>query len=139
MQEADWLRISRAGRDVLRQNAILCCKHFEHLPRHSSPMSKKLLTTPTILASSTLVLWNALEAHNHDANNIFTRAGLDPTRFKDQEARFTARSITRLHEVTIETTGDPCFMLKLGGLLAPQSPPRPGLRLVGEPKPAGCV
>jgi AraC-like DNA-binding protein len=82
-------------------------------------MSKNLLTTPTILASSTLVLWNALEAHNHDASDIFTRAGLDPSRFKDPEARFTARSITRLHEVAIETTGDPCFMLKLGGFWHP--------------------
>lgn len=72
-----------------------------------------------MLASSTLVLWNALEAYGHDAPEIFARAGLDPNVFKDQEARFTAGSITRLHELTVESTGDPCFMLKLADFWHP--------------------
>jgi AraC-like DNA-binding protein len=76
-------------------------------------MPNHLLTTPTILASSTLVLWNALQAHGYDANDIFIRAGLDQATLKDQDARFSAKSITRLHELTIEITGDSCFMLRL--------------------------
>jgi len=76
-------------------------------------MPNHLLTTPTILAASTLVLWDALQAHGYDAEDIFIKAGLDPATLKDQDARFAARSITRLHELAIEITGDTCFMLKL--------------------------
>ena len=82
-------------------------------------MPHHLLTTPTMLASSTLVLWNALEAHDFDARDIFIRAGLDPTKLKDQDARYKAGPITRLHELAIEITGDPCFMLKLASFWHP--------------------
>lgn len=82
-------------------------------------MSRHLLTTPTILASSTLVLWNALEANGYDAEAIFVAAGLDPAKLKDEDARYTAHAVTRLHEQTIYVTGDPCFMLKLAGFWHP--------------------
>lgn len=82
-------------------------------------MPNHLLTTPTMLASSTLVLWNALDAYDYDAKGVFVRAGLDPGKLKDQDARYTADSITRLHELTIEVTGDPCFMLKLANFWHP--------------------
>ena len=59
-------------------------------------MPRHLLSTPTILASSTLVLWKALQAHGYDANDIFIRAGLDPATLKDQDARFAAKSVTPL-------------------------------------------
>ncbi len=82
-------------------------------------MPDHLLTTPTLLASSALVLWNALEAADYDAEGIFLHAGLDTAKLKDQDARYSARSITRLHEVVIEVTGDPCFMLKLADFWHP--------------------
>ena len=82
-------------------------------------MPHHLFTTPSMLASSTLVLWNALEAHDYDARDIFIRAGLDPAKLKDQDARYKADSITRLHELVIEVTGDPCFMLKLANFWHP--------------------
>ena len=82
-------------------------------------MSRHFLTTPTILASSTLVMWNALKAFNHDAESVFVEAGLDPAKLKDQEARYNADAITRLHERIITVTGDPCFMLKLAGFWHP--------------------
>lgn len=76
-------------------------------------MPHNLLTSASMLASSTLVAWNALVAHGHDAEAVFLQAGLDPSKFKDEDARFPADSITQLHETIIATTGDPCFMLKL--------------------------
>jgi len=59
-------------------------------------MPRHLLSTPTILASSTLVLWKALQAHGYDANDIFIKAGLDPATLKDEEACFAAKSVTPL-------------------------------------------
>lgn len=82
-------------------------------------MAKTSLTTPTILATSALVLWNALEANGYDGDEVFLHAGLDPARLKDEGARYTARSITRLHRMTIEMTDDPCFMLKLADFWHP--------------------
>lgn len=82
-------------------------------------MSNHLPTTPTILASSTLVLWDALQACSYDARAVFIEAGLDPGKLKDQDARYTADAITRLHERTIDITGDPCFMLKLASFWHP--------------------
>ena len=82
-------------------------------------MPKHLLTTHTMLASSTLVLWSALEANDYDATGIFIQAGLDPAKLKDQDARYTAGPVTRLHELAIEITGDPCFMLKLANFWHP--------------------
>lgn len=82
-------------------------------------MSKHLLTTPTILASSMLVLWEALRASDYDANKIFIDAGLDPAKLKDQDARYTAEAVTRLYKRTIDVTGDPCFMLKLADFWHP--------------------
>ena len=68
-----------------------------------------------MLASSTLVAWNALRAHGHDPEPVFLQAGLDLEKLRDEEARHTVDSVTRLHEAIIAATGDQCFMLKLAG------------------------
>ena len=66
-----------------------------------------------MLASSTLVAWSALKANGHNPKPVFVEAGLDLSKLKDEDARYSVDSITRLHETVIEVTGDPCFMLKL--------------------------
>ena len=76
-------------------------------------MAKHLLSTPSLLASSTLVAWNALKSNGYDAHAIFLQAGLNPAKLKDQDARYSAKAVTRLHEVILKETGQPEFMLKL--------------------------
>jgi hypothetical protein len=76
-------------------------------------MPHNLLSSGSMLASSTLVAWSALKANGHDPETVFVQAGLDLSRLKDEDARYSVDSISRLHETIVELTGDPCFMLKL--------------------------
>ena len=76
-------------------------------------MTDEPLTVPSMLASSILIAWNALTANGFDADAVFAQAGMDPARLADSDARYSATSITRLHEVIVKVTGDPLFMLKL--------------------------
>ena len=47
----------------------------------------------SLLASSTLVVWKAVETYGLDARALFERAGLDPVRVEDPVARYPYRGV----------------------------------------------
>lgn len=73
-----------------------------------------MLTTSTTLSSWTLLIWKALQAHGLDSHSIFKQAGLDPTSLSDGNARYRLEDMTRLWEISLQETGDPCFGVEVG-------------------------
>jgi len=65
----------------------------------------------SLLASSTLVVWKALETYDIDAASLFKKAGLDPEDATNPQARYPYAGVRRLWELSIEESGDPCFVL----------------------------
>jgi len=65
----------------------------------------------SLLASTTLVVWKAVETYGLDARALFERAGLDPVNLADPTARYPYRDVRKVWELAIEETGDPCFAL----------------------------
>ena len=65
----------------------------------------------SLLASSTLVVWKALETYDIDAASLFKQAGLDPVDATNPQARYPYAAVRRLWELSIEESGDPCFVL----------------------------
>lgn len=65
----------------------------------------------SLLASSTLVVWKAVETYGLDARTLFERAGLDPASLEDSLARYPYQDVRKVWELAIEETGDPCFAL----------------------------
>jgi AraC-like DNA-binding protein len=75
----------------------------------------------SLLASATLGVWRALEHEGYDADALFKQAGLDPEALPQPGARFASPAVKRLWPLVLETTGDPCFGLKVGQLWHPSS------------------
>ncbi len=65
----------------------------------------------SLLASSTQVVWKALEIYGIDAASLFRRAGLNPDEAANPQARYPYSAVRRLWELSIEESGDPCFVL----------------------------
>jgi AraC-like DNA-binding protein len=65
----------------------------------------------SLLASSTLVVWKALETYDIDAASLFKKAGLEPEDATNPQARYPYAAVRRLWELSIEESGDPCFVL----------------------------
>lgn len=65
----------------------------------------------SLLASSTLVVWKAVETYGLDARALFERAGLEPARLEDSLARYPYQDVRKVWELAIEESGDPCFAL----------------------------
>lgn len=65
----------------------------------------------SLLASSTLVVWKAVETYGLDARALFERAGLDPASLEDSLARYPYQDVRKVWELAIEESGDPCFAL----------------------------
>ncbi|KPK39708.1 MAG: hypothetical protein AMJ69_04945 [Gammaproteobacteria bacterium SG8_47] len=65
----------------------------------------------SLLASTTVMVWKALEATGHDSRKIFLRAGLDPDRLHDSNARFNYGAVRKLWQLAMHETQDPCFGL----------------------------
>ena len=72
---------------------------------------KAAIVHSSLLASTTLVIWKALETYDLDARTIFERAGLNPSRLEEPSARYRYTSVRLLWELAIEESGDPCFAL----------------------------
>lgn len=70
----------------------------------------------TAIASWALLIWRALESYECDRAAIFRRAGIDPDRLSDPNTRHSWVAQTRLWELSVVETGDPCF-----GLVAARS------------------
>jgi len=75
----------------------------------------------SLLASATLGVWRALEQDGYDAAGIFKQAGLDPEALPQPGTRFAFPAVKRLWALVLETTGDPCFGLKVGQKWHPSS------------------
>ena len=71
-------------------------------------------TTSTTLTSWALLIWKALQARGLDTHSIFKHVGLDSTKLGDGNARYRLSDMTRLWEVSLEETNDPCFGLEVG-------------------------
>lgn len=65
----------------------------------------------SLLASVTQVLWKALENEGYDNRRLFERAGLDPDKLHDANARYAYAGVRKLWQLTIAETDDPCFAL----------------------------
>ena len=73
----------------------------------------------SLLSSTTLVIWKALESYGCDSRRLFESAGLDPSSLYDAQARYPYASIRKLWKQAIEETGDPCFALVAASLWHP--------------------
>ncbi len=71
------------------------------------------------ISSWALLVAKALEADGHDSEDLFRRAGLDPARLKDADARYPVEGMCRLWRLATQVTGDPYFGLKAAGFWHP--------------------
>jgi len=67
----------------------------------------------SLLASTTLLLWKALEDIGVDSEALFTRLGLDPEHLMDANARYPYAKVRELWEQAILLSKDPCLGLRM--------------------------
>jgi Arabinose-binding domain of AraC transcription regulator, N-term len=70
--------------------------------------------TASVLLSTDLNVFRALEAHGLNAAAVFRCAGCDPRLRHVPETRVSNRVKQRLFEVAEQETGDPCFGIEVG-------------------------
>ncbi len=71
------------------------------------------------ISSWALLVAKALEAEGQDSKALFRRAGLDPAKLKDPDARYPVEGMCRLWRLAAQVTGDPYFGLKAAGFWHP--------------------
>ena len=76
------------------------------------------------MASSSISSWallvaKALEAGGQESKDLFRRAGLDPEKLKDPDARYPTDGMCRLWRLAVQVTGDPYFGLKAASFWHP--------------------
>jgi AraC-like DNA-binding protein len=71
------------------------------------------------ISSWALLVAKALEAEGQDSNALFLRAGLDPAKLTDPDARFSADGMVRLWRLAARATGDAYFGLKAASFWHP--------------------
>ena len=67
--------------------------------------------TPSTIASWSAAIVRALDAQGVDGPQLAWRAGIDPELLRDPDARVPRASLTRLWQLAVAATGDPCFGL----------------------------
>lgn len=75
----------------------------------------------TSIASSTLSIWRALESYGLDPAPVFERAGLDPRKLHDPNARYRDRSIYRLWRIALDKTRDPYLGFRVASFWHPSA------------------
>ncbi len=75
----------------------------------------------TNLASSALSMWQALESYGIDPVVLFERAGLDPQKLYDANARYRDSGLYKLWQLAVEATGDPYIGLKVASFWHPSA------------------
>jgi len=75
----------------------------------------------TNLASSALSVWRALESYGADPAVLFKRAGLDPQKLYDSNARYRDSHLYKLWQLAVEATGDPYIGLKVASFWHPSA------------------
>lgn len=73
----------------------------------------------TILAASALSLWRALESYGVDPGVMFRRAGLDPDKLHDPNARYRDSNLFKLWQLALEATKDPYIGFKVASCWHP--------------------
>jgi AraC-like DNA-binding protein len=68
----------------------------------------------TTIASWAAVIWRALESRGIAPGPVFDRAGIDSADLNDPGARLPLTAMTRLWELAVEITHDPCFGISAG-------------------------
>ncbi len=66
------------------------------------------------LATSAGWIWRALESHGVEPEPLFRRAGMDPAKMLDPDARYKEAKFYRLMNLAVEATGNPYFGLEVG-------------------------
>lgn len=67
----------------------------------------------TSLTSGVLMMWKTLEAHGLNSRALFEKAGLNPAKLRNPDARYPDKRIMQLWEYAIEEIKDPCLGLDL--------------------------
>ena len=65
----------------------------------------------TSLTSGVLLMWKTLEAHGLNSRSLFEKAGLNPAKLRNPDARYPDKRIMQLWEYALEETKDPCLGL----------------------------
>ena len=63
------------------------------------------------ISSWVLLIAETLKSYGVDYRKLFRKAGMDPTHLADSNARFDFLSVTKLWDMALEETKDPCFGL----------------------------
>ena len=71
------------------------------------------------ITSWALLLAKAIDQSGHSRDDIFHKAGLDITRLRDPNERYSYRGMTRLWKLAAQVTGDPCIGIKAAGYWHP--------------------
>ena len=71
------------------------------------------------ISSWALLVAKALQAEGRDSDALFRRAGLDPAKLKDPDARYSAEGMVRLWRLAARVTCDPYFGLKAASFWHP--------------------
>ena len=61
------------------------------------------------ITSWALLVAKALDGSGHDSASVFQRAGLDPAKLANPDARYPIEGMGRLWDIAVEMTGDPYF------------------------------
>ena len=75
----------------------------------------------TVLASSALSMWRALESYGLDADELFRSAGLDPGRLYETNARYRDADLYKLWTLAVRTTQDSCIGLEVASFWHPSA------------------
>lgn len=75
----------------------------------------------TVLASSALSVWRALESYGLDPDEMFRRVGLDPGKLYEPNARYRDASLYRLWTLAVRITKDDCIGLRVASYWHPSA------------------
>jgi AraC-like DNA-binding protein len=89
------------------------------IPAKNQSTAMPLASHFSVLSSSVLMIAKAIDSYGHDSRELFYRAGLDHDRLTQPLARFSYAAIQRLWQIALETTGDPCFGLRVASFWHP--------------------
>ena len=73
----------------------------------------------TTLSSWALLAWKALQPYGLDAKAVFKKAGIDPAKLGDGNARYPLGSMLKLWQECAKATGNPSFGIEAGKLWSP--------------------
>lgn len=74
-------------------------------------MPEPLRNPPSTIGSWCAAIVRALDAQGVDGRRLAAAAGIDPASLQEPDARVPRAALTRLWQLAVEATGDPCFGL----------------------------